>query len=176
MVFEELRDKTMRAAKRAADQLEASSKREPGLGNGYVFPNLGKDIAVLKYFEIFEIFVEWVVVRQNKDDSELWYVVAADQSGLVGTADIELPSVDGAPWILRCGCGFWVHRSDLVAHAKCVGFHDGAAEKFADVKNNRVKISVEQESTDIAYDYEVYMEDVRACSLQMEQLIQGNRR
>jgi len=169
MVFEELRDKTLRAAKRAADQLEEASKREIGLGNGYVFPHLGDVMTP-------DIALEWVVVRQNKDDSELWYVVACDQHGLVGTDDIELPSVDGAPWILRCGCGFWVHRSDLVAHAKCVGFHDGAAEKFADVKNNRVKISVEQESTDIAYDYEVYMEDVRACSLQMEQLIQGNRR
>ena len=166
MVFEELRDKTLRAAKRAAVRLEEASKREPGLGNGYVFP----------HFMTPDIALEWVVVRQNKDDSELWYVVAADQSGLVGTTDIELPSVDEAPWILRCGHGFWVHRSDLVAPAWCVGFHDGAAEKFADVKNNRVKISVEQESTDIAYDYEIYMEDVRACSLLLEQFIQGNRR
>tara|TARA_Y100000004_G_scaffold193951_1_gene257491 strand:+ start:477 stop:977 length:501 start_codon:yes stop_codon:yes gene_type:complete len=166
MVFEELRDKTLRAAKRAAVRLEEASKREPGLGNGYVFP----------HFMTPEIALEWVVVVQHKDDSELWYVVACDQHGLVGTTDIELPSVDGAPWILRCSHGFWVHRSDLVAPAWCVGFHDGAAEKFADVKNNRVKISVEQESTDIAYDYEIYMEDVRACSLLLEQFIQGNRR
>ena len=164
MVFEELRDKTLRAAKRAAVRLEEASKREPGLGNGYVFP----------HFMSPEIALEWVVVRQNKDDSELWYVVAADQSGLVGTTDIELPSVDEAPWILRCGHGFWVHRSDLVAPAWCVGFHDGAAKKFEDVKNNRVKISVEQELTNIAYDYEMHMGEVQMCSVRLEKWIHDN--
>jgi len=58
--------------------------------------------------------VQFCVVLQHKDDSDLWFVVPGDQMHLIGTCDVEIPKfVEFGPMNFRCGNGLWVHTDDF---------------------------------------------------------------
>ena len=162
--FTDIRNKATEAAKRAMQCLaQASEQSRVKPGNLYVFP---VDLRVA---------LEWLVVRRNRDDAELWYVVGADQNPLVGSSDVEVPShEDCGALVLRCGQGFWVHSRDL-SDAKCVGalsedYVAYARDRLSSIVQGTTIVSDEAALVDIAPDYEDWIEDVSSAASQLEQL------
>lgn len=83
------------------------------------------------FAETLNLPVQWVAVLQHKDNSSLWFLVAADDYPLVGSCDIELAEAASlAPLVLRCGVGLWAHAADIEAD-KYVGSIDPAYVDYA---------------------------------------------
>lgn len=115
---EELRRSAAEAREKIAN---IGTVSEIGLGDCFFIP------------ESDDFPVRWVAVLQHKDNSALWFLVAADEFSQVGTCDVEIPEANPmAPLVMRCNVGLWAHQDDIDL-TRYVGRLD--AESVADARS-----------------------------------------
>lgn len=121
--------------------------------------------------------MSWVAILPNKDDSELWYIVAADQFSLVGTADVVVEGGDdAAQLVLRCGHGLWAKKTDLSPELYLgrIGedFVDHAKEKLQSMVQGQLVGTADAELTDDDPAYLEWEEEISSIVEAIEHRIQ----
>lgn len=130
------------------------------------------------FAESKDLPVRWVAVRQHKDNSNLWYLVAADDCPLVGTCDVELAESNPAsPLVIRCGVGMWALEDD-VDFANYLGQLEGecildAQDRLSEMVRGDVPITARGSETDSDPDYEDWLEELASTAAMIEHRLQS---
>lgn len=124
-----------------------------------------RDIFLLAHPETMGL--EWVILRKDENDPELFLTVPADDNPMVGSADVDLP--DGAlcsPLTLRCQHSLFLKKDDFDLKRR-VGILENwhwyrALDQMKQLSEGDLISTISQQETDDEFEYEEWMKQVQS--------------
>ena len=130
------------------------------------------------FHESDDLPVRWVAVLPHKDNSSLWFLLAADEFEKVGTCDVEIPdSAPMSPLVLRCNIGFWADQDDIDLE-RYVGRLDtdsvaDARSRLSEMVHGRVPVTESGVITEANDDYRQWISDLGGVAERIEVRLQS---